>query len=435
MKNKLAIHGGKKVRKFPYKRQQLIDTNEIKAVGKVLKKGELSGFLASPGNKFFGGENVLKLEKVYKKKYKVKYSIAIQSATAGLHTAIAALDLEPGDEVIVTPYSMIATATAILMHNCVPVFADVEMTNYNICPISIKKKITKKTKAIMLTHLFGYPADMRQIMKIAKKYNLYVIEDCAQAPEGKYKNRLVGTFGDIGIFSFNQNKTITTGEGGMIITNNKNLAKRSGFIRNHGEVVVDQYNEKNISGLIGYNYRMTEIEAAIGIEQHKKLKKLNNLRINNANYLTDKLRKYEKLFFLPSSGCNLCNGICKSRHVYFVYPFRLKRKNILGIHRDLFVKAVQAEGLPLYGGYVRPIYYEPMYQKKIAYGKKGFPFKSKYNKNKQNYEKGICPNCEDLHHNLLMTTPIIGYPNSKKEIDQFISGLDKVLKNINDLKK
>lgn len=433
-KNKLAIFGGKIIRTKPYKPPQMIDHKEKKAVIKVLESKELSGFLASPGKKFFGGKKVQELEKIFKNTYKMKHAIAIQSATAGLHAAVASLDLEPGDEVIVTPYTMVATATAILMHNCVPVFADIDINTYNICPLSIENKITKKTKAIMLVHLFGYPAEMRDIMKIAKKHNLKIIEDCAQAPEAHYEGKLVGTFGDLSIFSFNQNKTITTGEGGVVLTNDDDLALRCRLIRNHGEVVLDNYKPNKISGIIGYNYRMTEIEATIGVEQYKKLKFLNKWNINLANYLTKKLKKFGDLFYLPANGCRKCDGNCLSRHVYFLYPFKYN-STITGIHRNVFVEALQAEGLPIFGGYVRPLYHEHMYQSLTAYGNQGFPFKSEFNKNEQNYKIGSCPNCEELYKNLLITTPICKYPNTKKDIDELIFGIEKVLSNLDEIKK
>lgn len=432
--DKLALFGGKKIRNKPYKPPQMIDQKEKKAVMRVLDSKELSGFLASPGKKFFGGKKVQELEKIFRHTYKVKHAIAIQSATAGLHAAVASLDLEPGDEVIVTPYSMIATATSIVMHNCIPVFADVDINTYNICPLSIESKITKKTKAIMLVHLFGYPAEMREIMRIAKKHNLKIIEDCAQAPEAYYEGKIVGAFGDLSVFSFNQNKTITTGEGGVVLTNDDELALRCKLIRNHGEVVLDNYKIKKISGIIGYNYRMTEIEATIGVEQYKKLKSLNKWNINLANYLTKKLKKFGNLFYLPANGCDKCKGNCKSRHVYFIYPFKFNSA-ITGIHRDVFIKALQAEGLPVFGGYVRPLYHEKMYQSLTAYGSRGFPFKSEFNSNKQNYDIGACPNCEELYKNLLITTPICKYPNTKKEIDELIFGIEKVLANLDEIKK
>lgn len=434
IKNKLALFGGKKVRNKDFLNPWFFDKKETKAVLSVLKSNELSGFLAFKGKKFFGGKKVLELESAFEKHYKIKHALAIQSATAGLHAAIAACDLEPGDEVICTPYSMIASATAAIMHNAIPIFADIDPINFNICPKSFKKLINKKTKAIIVVHLFGYPAEMNEIMKIAKDNNIYVIEDCAQAPDALYRNKFVGTIGDIGVFSFNQNKTITCGEGGIVLTNNNELAKRLELIRNHGEVVVDKYPVKSISGIIGYNYRMTEIEAAIALEQFKKLKKLNNHRIRLAKYLTQKLKKFGDLFQLPATGCEKCLNDCKSKHVYFVYPFKYNCK-VLNLSRDLFAKALQAEGFPVTIGYLRPIYLEPMYQKLKAYGKKGFPFKGPHISKKIQYKKGIAPVCERMHFKELLFTNICRYPLTEKDMDGFVEAIQKIIKNVDEFKK
>ena len=282
---------------------------------------------------------------------------------------------------------------------------------------------------------------------MAKKNKLFVIEDSAQAPfayyRSKYKsclkqkscnkkikcqcNRLAGTIGDIGIFSLNQNKMISAGEGGYILTNNKKLFERIVYIRNHGEVVVDQYNYKNISGLIGYNYRITELTSSIAFAQLKKLKYLIDYKKKISTYFSSKLEDYNE-FFHKIQNYNL------SDHNYFVTPF-LYNENAFGFKRDIFIKIALSEGIPINGGYIRPIYYEPMYQKKIAYGKKGYPFKGTSNKNKISYKKGLAPICEDMHHNKLITTNICRYPVEIKHIDSFFATIEKIILNISEIKK
>ena len=283
---KLALNGGSKSFKKELPMQQYITKDEYLQVKEVLKSKLLSGFLASPGENFFGGPKTKYLEKQFREKFSVKYAHCIQSATAGIHAALSACNLEPGDEVIVTPYSMVASVSAVIMNNNIPRFADVDTENFCLDPMSILKNINKNTKAIIVVHLFGYPAPMDEIMNIARKYKLYVIEDCAQSINAIYKKKFTGTIGDIGVFSFNQNKTITTGEGGVVVTNNSELSKRLCLIRNHGEVVLDHFKIKKISGLVGYNYRMTELEAAVGIAQFKKLDFLTKYKQNLAEYLT-----------------------------------------------------------------------------------------------------------------------------------------------------
>lgn len=364
----LAINGGPKLRETPFAPQQDLGEEEKRLLIEVIDSKELSGFLASPGEKFLGGAKVRELENLWKDYLCVKHVMVIQSATAGLHAAVAALNLGPGDEVLVPAYSMCASATAIVMHNAIPIFVDIDENTYCIDPKEIKKAITPNTKAIIVVHLFGYPAEMEEIMVIAKEHNLKVIEDNAQSPGAIYKGKYTGTIGHLGVFSFNQNKSITTGEGGLVITNDDELAKRVQLIRNHGEVVVDKYTVNNIAGIIGWNYRMTELEAAVGIAQFHKLNKLNDRRIELAEYLTKKLKQFGNIFTPPTISDY-------SKHVYFVYPFKFNSK-VAGVSRNMFAKAMVAEGMPIGAGYVRPIYMEPMYQKLLGYGNEGCPFKS-----------------------------------------------------------
>jgi perosamine synthetase len=421
----LAVNGGPKLREMPIAPQQDYGDEEKKLILEVLESKELSGFLASPGEKFFGGPKVRQLEDMFEKYYDIKHAIAIQSASAGLHAAVAALDVNPGDEIIVTPYSMCVSATATVMHNAIPIFVDIDENTFNLNPDAIRKAITPETKAIIVVHLFGYPAEMDEIMEIANEHDLKVIEDAAQAPGCKYKGRYVGTIGDIGVFSFNQNKTISTGEGGVVITHDDELAKRLELIRNHGEVVVDHYPVKNISGIVGYNYRMTELEAAVGIAQFKKLDRLNQCRIELANYLSSKLEKFKPML-------EICKYSDESEHVYFVYPIKFNSKNA-GFSRNRFVEAVAAEGFPMGAGYVRPIYHEPMYQQLLAYGDGGFPFKGPHMKKNISYPKGMNPVCERMHFEDLIVTPICHYPLTKYDIDGFVDAIEKVFDNKDEL--
>lgn len=423
--SKLAINGGPKIRNSEIPMQQDFGIEEQELILEVLESKELSGFLASPGEKFFGGGKVRQLEDLIENYYDIKHALAIQSASAGLHAAVAALDVNPGDEIIVTPYSMCVSATAAIMHNAIPIFVDIDEETCNLSPDEIRKAITPETKAIIVVHLFGYPADMDEIMAIAKEHNLKVIEDAAQAPGCKYKGKYVGTIGDMGIFSFNQNKTISTGEGGVVITNDDELAKRIELIRNHGEVVVDHYPVTSISGIVGYNYRMTELEAAVGIAQFKKLDRLNQHRIELADYLTLKLKKFIPMLKIPKYSND-------SDHVYFVYPIKFNSKKA-GISRNKFVEAVVAEGFPMGAGYVRPIYHEPMYQQLLAYGDSGFPFKGPHMKKEISYPNGLNPVCERMHFEDLIITPICHYPLTKLDIDGFVDAIVKVLDNKDEL--
>ena len=420
----LAILGGRAIRRRAFPRSPVLGDEERKEVEDVLKSGLLSGFLASPGEQFFGGPKVLKLEEEFKAYFKARYAIALNSATAGLHAAVAACGIGPGDEVIVTPYTMTASASAILMANAVPVFADIEEDHFCLDPDSVERAITKNTKAILIVHLFGMAADMDAIMRLGRKHRLFVIEDCAQSPAAYYKRKLTGRFGDIGIFSFNQNKTITTGEGGVIITNNKNLARRCQLIRNHGEVLVESMDVDKIDNMLGWNYRLTELEAGIGIAQFGKLNELTEYRVKLAEYLCDRLSDIPGLV-MPKirKGCN---------HVYFMVPMRYDEKKI-GLPRDIFAKAIRAEGVPLGAGYVRPIYLEPLYRKKICYGKKGCPFTCGYYKKRISYKKGLCPVAERMHFKELITINLCRYPVTKRDMDDIVRAFKKVIANKKEL--
>lgn len=419
--DKLALFGGKKVRENPFISHAIIGEEEKNRVNDVLESGILSGFVAKKGDFFLGGKQVKEFESSVKEYFSCKYTIAVNSATAGLHVALGACGVGPGDEVIVTPYTMSASATAIVMMNGVPIFSDIEEDTFCLDPEKIKEKITPKTKAIVVVHLFGGSAKMDDIMKIAKENNLYIIEDCAQAPGGTSGGKLVGTIGDIGVFSLNQHKTITSGEGGFAVTNNEELALRMQLIRNHGEVIVEDMELDDISGIVGFNYRMTELEAAVAVGQFRRLDELNEHRIELAGYLAEKLSKFDGLI-LPKKS--------KNKHVYFVFPIRVNEE-IIGISRDVMVKALNTEGIPFGAGYVRPIYLEPMYQKKVAYGKDGWPFTGA---EKIDYSKGTCSVCERMHEKELMVTGVCRYPHTKKDMDYVVRAFEKIFENIDELK-
>lgn len=422
---KLALLGGKKIRETPFPSHPVLGQKEKDRVLKVLETGLMSGFIATSGDVFYGGPNVRGLEDEFKEYFDVKQAVAMNSATAGLHAAVAALKIGPGDEVIVTPYTMCASASAVLMQGAIPVFADIKEDTFCIDPERIKEAITHSTKAILVVHLFGQSADMDEIISIAKENNLAVIEDVAQAPGATYKGKLLGTIGDVGVFSLNQHKTITTGEGGVAITNSDDLALRMQLVRNHGEVIVDDMGVEDVTNLLGWNYRMTELEAAVGIEQFRKLDFLTEHRTGLAEHLTKRLTGFHRGIAPPVTYQH-------NKHVYFVYPIRYE-EDLIGIPRDLFVKAVVAEGIPFSAGYVKPIYLEPMYQKRICFGDKGCPFTCRFYESSVKYEKGMCPVTEMMHYEKLILTGLCRYPCRTEDIDDVIRAFEKVLENPEEL--
>ena len=272
MPSKLALFGGPPVRTRKYSPHITTGEEEKRAAMSVLEKGVLSEFEGTDNEYFSGGEQVRLLEQEWAEKFSVRYAVSFNSATSALYAAVGACEVGPGDEVVVTPFTMSATATAILAYNAIPVFSDVELEHYNLEPSALEGRITPMTKAIFVVHIFGHPADMDAITAIAKKHNLRVLEDAAQSPGAMYNGRLSGTIGDIGVYSLNCNKVIQCGEGGIAVTNDADLAERLRLIRNHAEAVIASGRKVNgLVNMIGWNYRMTEIEAAIAREQLKKL--------------------------------------------------------------------------------------------------------------------------------------------------------------------
>ena len=417
-KNILKINGGEKTIKKSFKKYNSIGKEELRAAKSVIESGILSRYLGSWSKDFYGGKYVKKFERNCEKYFDVKNAITVNSWTSGLIVAIGAIGIEPGDEIIVSPWTMCATATAIVHWNAIPVFADIHPETFTLDPKSILKNITPYTKAIISVDIFGRSADVREINKIAKKNKLKVISDTAQAPGSKYKNKYSGTLTDIGGYSLNYHKHIHTGEGGILVTNNNEIAERMRLIRNHAEAVVKEKGVKNLSNMIGHNFRLGEIECAIGIEQLKKLKKLIKPRQIAANKLYQGIKDLR--------GINLPKKNNDYTNVYYIFPIILDIK-LLKVKRDKIIEALAAEGVEgLISGYTN-IHLLPMYQKKIAYGKKGFPWT--ISKRDISYKKGICPVAENLHDNTFMGIEMCLNDYKIKDINLIIKSFKKVWKN------
>lgn len=423
--SKLAILGGKPVRTKPFEVRRTMKAEEKAAALRVLDADSLSEFIGAPGDGFNGGREVKAFEAMWTSTYGYKHAVSVSSLTVGLQAATGALGIEPGDEVICPPYTMSATSTAVLFYGGIPVFADIDPVRFTLDPQCLEKAITKRTRAIMVVHLFGAPADMDPIMAIARKHGLKVIEDAAQSPGVRYKGRPVGGIGDIGGFSLNYHKQIHAGEGGVMVTSDDDAARRMQIIRNHGENVTEAWKIGDIANTIGSNYRFTELQAAIAAAQFAKLAAGLAHRSALARILDARLRR------IPGLGVQeLEKG---STHGYYMYPVRFDEK-AMGIPRSLFSRAVNAElpkakywnTTPFYlDGYVRPLYLNPIYQKKIAIGRKGFPFNCNPGVTYE-YPKGLCPVTERLHEKELLLSPILHEGLDEKDIGDFADAVEKV---------
>tara|TARA_Y100000590_G_scaffold211779_1_gene239968 strand:- start:2946 stop:4208 length:1263 start_codon:yes stop_codon:yes gene_type:complete len=412
---KLAINGGPKTISKKFDLGATYFKEEMDAVVNVIKSNTISGFVANDGPKFYGGEKVKELELLFTKYFNIQYAVASNSATSSLHSALVAIGVQPGDEVIVPAVSMSATASSIVMTGAKPVFIDIndgrctdcnciisDMSNkgcFNINVNLIEQKINKKTKAIMVVHLFGKSADMDSIVELSHKYNLKIIEDCAQAPGAIYNGIKVGSIGDIGIFSFNQSKTISAGEGGVAITRNKKYALRMQLMRNHAEAMIESFPESKSLNLIGYNYRITDLEAAVAVEQFKRLDKFNDRKIKLANRLTKLLSNVEGIITIPN--------IINYENVLFIYPLLIDEKKIK-CSREYFVKACNAEGVPMTNGYTKPLVDLPLFN--------------------QNIKDDKFSNSKKLHSKKLVSLKICHHYNvSIDDIDLCADAIEKVI--------
>lgn len=310
----------------------LLSDEEKQAVLEVLESGQL-----------VQAEKVGAFEEAFAAYCGTKHAIATSSGTTALQTAILAHGIGPGDEVITTPFTFIASANAILFAGARPVFVDIDERTYNINPSCIEAAITPRTKAILPVHLFGNPCDMEAIMDIATRHGLVVIEDACQAHGAMVKGRKVGSFGT-GCFSFYPTKNITTAEGGMITTDDDEVADRARLIRNHGQ------RERYYHEMIGYNFRMTEIQAAIGLVQLGKLEHFIATRRANAAYLTQRLKGV--IIPVEAPGC---------RHVYHQYTVRVPDG------RDQLANHLRAKGIATGVYYPLPVHKQCAYQR-LGYG-------------------------------------------------------------------
>jgi perosamine synthetase len=332
----------------------------------------------------------------------------MNSATSGLIAAMGAIQLNPGDEVLIPPYSMSATAIAPLVYGGIPVFVDIEPEFFTIDPDKVLAKINSRTKAIIAVNLFGHPAYLKQLKKIADTHGLYLIEDNAQAVLGQEDDKIAGTIGHIGIYSLNVHKHIQAGEGGVCVTSDDDLALRMSLIRNHGENVVDWQGISSISNLLGYNFRMSEIHAAIANVQLERIDEL----VDRCEYIGNRL----------SEGISSLSGIAPPktragcRHIYFMWSSQIQ-EDVLGVARSVFCKALRAEGVPIAEGYVKPLYHLPLFKQKIAMGDNGFPF----NLNpKISYEASEFPVVEKCHFHSLFQFQPVSWDYTETHIEQII---------------
>jgi len=327
----------------------VLGREEEEAIREVLRSGML-----------VQGRQVKAFEDAFADYIGVEHAVAVTNGTIALDLALKALKVGPGDEVIVPAFSFIATSNCVLFQGAIPIFADIDQKTFNIDPSDVNEKVTTKTKALIPVHLFGQPAKMDELKEIAQDHKIFLVEDAAQSHGAEYKEQKTGSLGDIGCFSFYATKNMTTGEGGMITTNNSELARKIRLLRHHGQT------EKYHHTIIGYNYRMTELSAAIGLVQLKKLDERNEKRMKNAERLDEGMEKIR--------GLTAPYVEEYAKHVFYQYVVRVE--DDYPLERNKLADHLKEMGIGTAVHYPMPIYKQPSYRR-------------------LGYDKTICPVTED----------------------------------------
>jgi len=408
---KLAIDGGTPVRTEPLpsvgnKSGRDFGAEELANLKEVIDSGTLFRY---------GGKFVDRLERDFAALLGVKHAVASTSGTSAIHVAVGMVNPNPGDEIITAPITDMGSLIGIMFQNAIPVFADLDPKTYTMLPESIEARITPKTKAILVVHLFGQAADMDPILKIARKHNLMVIEDCCQAYLAEYKGRLVGTMGDIGCFSLQQSKHMTAGDGGITITNNDDLARRARLFADKGwprEPGARDYL------FLGINYRMNELTGAVATAQVGKVESVVQRRRNVADAVTKGIA--------DAPGVNLPTVREGCKHSWWLYPLTID-ESVLKTDPVTFAQALSKEGIPAGVGYIgKPIYMSPIFQETVTYGDSGCPFTCPH-ANPREYKESDCPNTLEILKNIIILPCNEFF--SDKDVNDIIRGVQKVARH------
>ncbi len=370
MSNGLAMLGGSKVRSKPFASWPVFGDADEQRLVRALRSGKWGKL---------HGDEVAEFERRFAAMHDCKHAIGVVNGTVSLRIALMAMGIKAEEEVIVPPYTFLATATAVVEANAVPVFADVELETFNLCPQAVEAAITPKTRAIIPVHMAGQPADMDALMAIAKKHNLIVIEDAAHAHGALYKGRGVGSIAHMGSFSFQSSKNLTSGEGGIITTNDDQLAAACRSIHNCGRIEGGVWYEHHV---ISANYRLGEFQGAVLNAQLDRLEEQTKTRDRNGQYLAAKLSHIPGI--LPQ-----LRTAETTRHSYHLFLFRIDEQ-AFGAPRAAILQALAAEGIPVSGGYAIPLYRQPLFLNK-AFG----PYLPNASRS-LDFAKVSCPNCEKI---------------------------------------
>jgi dTDP-4-amino-4,6-dideoxygalactose transaminase len=402
MSTTLAIDGGTPVRQTPWPQWPVFGETEAQILRDVLHSGQWWSV---------GGTKVPEFEEAFARLQDAQHAICVTNGTAAIEVALRALGIGCGDEVIVPPYTFIATASSVLAVGATPIFVDIEPRSLNIDPQLIEAAITDRTRAVIPVHIAGCPADMDGVLEAARKHHLAVIEDAAQAHAAEWKGRKVGAIGDCGTFSFQASKNLNAGEGGAIVTDEAEIADKCWSVHNVGRTKSGRWYEHHV---LGGNFRMTEWQAAILLAQLERLPCQTERRTKNAAHLTEVLSRIPGICTLPPDPC-------VTRHAYHLYIFRYDASAFGGHTRDEFIAALCAEGVPCSAGYV-PLYKEIVFQRKTAnvgsWCKAG---------RFVDYSKVACPVCEEVCGDAVwvVQSMLLGEPSDMDDIAEAVAKIQK----------
>ena len=396
MAEKLAIDGGKPACAEPWPQWPWFPEAAIKDAADCMRSGKVNYWTGTRGMEF---------EEKFARWCGTKFAISTSNGTSALHVALAGLDIGPGDEVICTPYSFIASSFCVCQAGAVPVFVDVRRKDHNMDPKAIEAAITRKTRAIVPVHLYGNVCDMDAIMRIARRHKLFVVEDCAQAHGATWRGRKVGAIGHVNAFSFCQSKTFTTGgEGGMVTTDDEEVAWECRSFRDHGYDVAERLRLLEleaklpyIHNRVGFNYRMTEVQSILGLHHLARIDSWNLKRRRQFGaFLNAELAGLPECLYLPP------HDPPKVENGFWVYPLVLDIDKLTCTIRE-FVAALNAEGIPCGPVFWPQSYKEKAFQKRRGFGRLNYPFGDpKARKAATHYDKVHCPNAAWLEDRTLV---------------------------------
>ncbi len=418
---RLAINGGEPLVKKPLgKKWPIFDQTEEKLLMEVLHSGIWwrGGFEDPKQSK------VVQFEDAFARYQQARHGIAVTNGTQALECALKAAGVEAGDEVIVPALTFVATATAVCLVNAVPVFADVDPATYNMDPDSVESLISDKTRAIMPVHNGGYPADMDRIMAIAQKHNLMVIEDCAHAHGSEWKGRRVGAIGHLGGFSLQMGKALTCGEGGIVLTNDDELAEKAYSFHHIGRISGRPFYEFH---RVASNLRMTEWQAAIALGQLSRLDEQTETRERNAAHLAEGLREIDGVAPIERDPR-------VTRWGFYYWNFKFDQEGFDGAHRDKFIKALNAEGVPVgIGAHGQPIYQNPLFQN-MNFGRTGCPITCPFYGKEVDFRKVHCPQAERIFQTEALSLPHRVFLGDESDMDLILDAVRKVRENVDELR-